>query len=91
MTELPFLNNPSSVTRFASLALVPPSPEGEGLNYARNDNRVRLVFNVISTGVRAKTERSGEIPRGKNISSVYASKSSPPARNIVIPATDGNL
>ena len=37
MTELPFLNNPSSVTRFASLALVPPSPVGEGLNYARND------------------------------------------------------
>lgn len=57
----------------------------------KNDDVFISVFNVISTGVRAKTERCGEIPRGKSVSSVYASKSFIPARNIVIPATDGNL
>lgn len=40
----------------------------------KNDDVFISVFNVISTGVRAKPERGGD-PRGKSISSVYANKS----------------
>lgn len=41
----------------------------------KNDDVFILVFNVISTEVRVKPERSGELPRWKSVSSVYASKS----------------
>ena len=36
---------------------------------------IRLFYDVISTGVRVRPERSGEIPHGRSILFVYASKS----------------
>ena len=41
-----------------------------GYAYARNDIVYDWFYNVISTGVRVLTERSGEIPHGRNIPSV---------------------
>ena len=38
---------------------------GDFSTVARNDNAYAWFYNVISTGVRTKSERSGEIPRGR--------------------------
>ena len=54
-TFSPSQPDPSFVTRFAPLALVPPSPKGEGLNF---------VSSLMS--FRPKRQRSGEIPNGSH-------------------------